>query len=218
MKHLVVQFSLLLGIMLAAIFGTPICSAQITPHIDQRVTVARGAGYFPVLIRLKTGRLLVVYRYGAPHISVRGKLAVSWSDDNGKKWTAPLVVASGENDDRNPAMVELPDGEILLTFCVMDGYDATGLKFRPSVNGKDPRTAWPLWITRSRDHGATWSAPDQIEGMRPLADRGEMLNCFGKMATMEDSSILLSVYATWKDHHTSSETVFRSTDNGHTWQ
>lgn len=188
------------------------------PTVEKRVTAVQGAGYFPVLIRLNSGRLLVVYRYGAPHISVKGQLAVSWSDNDGKSWSAPLAVTSGQNDHRNPSMAQLPDGEILLTYCIMDGYDATGRKFRPSVNGKDPRTARPLWIIRSRDQGATWSSPEEIAGMRPLADRGELLNSFGKMAVTQDGTVLLSVYATWKDHHSSSETIFRSTDKGHTWK
>jgi hypothetical protein len=198
-------------------FGGQLSSAQMTPQVEQRIVAVQGAGYFPVLIRLKTGRLLVVYRYGAPHISVKGKLAVSWSDDDGKTWSSPVIAASGENDHRNPAMVELPNGDILISYCVMDGYDASGRKFLPSVNGKDPRSTKPLWIVRSDDHGATWSAPEEIEGTRPSADRGELQNAFGKMAVMEDGSVLMSVYGSWMGHHTTFEHIYRSTDSGHTW-
>lgn len=202
---------------LIATFGSQSLPAQITPRIEKRAVAVQGAGYFPVLIRLKTGRLLVVYRYGAPHISVKGKLAVSWSDNDGKTFSPPVIAAAGENDHRNPAMVELPDGEVLLSYCIMDGYDSTGRKFRPSIDGKDPRSTKPLWIVRSRDHGASWSAPQEIEGTRHLAERGELLNAYGKMAVMHDGSVLMSAYGSWMGHHTTFEHIFRSTDSGHTW-
>jgi Neuraminidase (sialidase) len=115
-------------------------------------------------------------------------------------------------------MVELPDGEVLLSYCIMDGYDASGRKFKSFINGIDPRSARPLWIVRSRDQGATWSAPQEIDGMRPLADRGEMLNAYGKMAVTQGGSVLMSVYGSWKGHHATFEHIFRSTDEGHTWK
>lgn len=216
MKKALRTVVLLVMATLIGVFGRAAC-AQLRPEIEKRSVIAHGAGYFPVLLRLTTGRLLVVYRYGAPHISVEGKLAVSWSDDDGRNWSSPLIIAAGHDDHRNPAMVELANGEVLLAYCIMDGYDATGRKFRPSVNGMDPRTAKPLWAIRSRDHGATWSAPEEIQGMQSLIERGEMLNCFGKMTTASDGSVLMSVYSTPRDHHTSFEHIFRATDSGHTW-
>lgn len=201
-------FALAVAIM-AAVGSLP-SFAQMVPQVEKRTIVVEGAGYFPVLVRLQTGRLLVVYRYGAPHISVKGELAVSWSDDNGAKWTKPLVVASGEFDHRNPAMGEMPNGDVVLVYCIMDGYDATGRKFRPAVNGKGPNSTKPLWMVRSKDHGATWSAPEEIEGTRELADRGVFLDAYGKIAVAADASALLSVYGR-------GENIYRSTDSGHTW-
>ena len=82
--------------------------AQMNPNVEKRDVAVKGAGYFPVLLRLKTGRLLVVYRYGASHIDVRGKLAVSWSDDDGRTWSSPRVAVSGENDHLNAIMTIKP--------------------------------------------------------------------------------------------------------------
>lgn len=204
--------------VLAAIVSAQTASAQMKPQIEKRVpVVTHNGGYFPVLLRLKTGRLLVVYRWGASHINVKGQLAVSWSDDNGNTWSTPMQVTSGADDHRNPAMVELPSGEILLAYCIMDGYDATGKKFRPSINGIDPRTSKPLWIIRSHDHGATWAAPEELKGTDALFKRDEMLNVFGKMSLTGDGGILLSLYSTPRDHHTTFELVYRSNDAGHTW-
>lgn len=217
MKHHSRKFLGLAVAVLAWVLGTSRSSAQLTPRVEKRVVVTQGAGYFPVLLRLKTGRLLVVFRSNASHISVKGELSVSWSDNDGKAWSSALVVASGKDDHRNPAMVELPNGDVLLAYCIMDGYDATGRKFMPTVKGIDPRSAKPLWTMRSHDHGATWSAPQEIDGTRPLADQGELLNDFGKMAVASDSSVLLSVYTTPRDHHTSFERILRSNDSGHTW-
>jgi len=217
MKHQACKFFGIAVAVLAGVLGIATSSAQLTPGIEKRVVVAQGAGYFPVLIRLKTGRLLVVFRSNASHIDVKGELSVSWSDNDGKTWTSPLVVASGKDDHRNPAMVELPNGDVLLAYCIMDGYDATGRKFMPTVKGIDPRTAKPLWIIRSRDRGATWSTPEELGGTRQLTDRDELLNVFGKMTVVPDGSVLLSLYTTPRDHHTTYERILRSNDSGHTW-
>ena len=217
MKHHARKFFGLALAVLVGIPGTPTSSAQLTPNVEKRVVVAEGAGYFPVLLRLKTGRLLVVFRSNASHISVNGQLSVAWSDNDGKTWTSPLVVASGKDDHRNPAMVELPNGDVLLAYCIMDGYDATGKKFMPTVKGIDPRTAKPLWIVRSHDHGATWSTPEELSGTNALIDQGELLNVFGKMTVASDGGVLLSLYTTPRDHHTTYERILRSTDSGHTW-
>jgi sialidase-1 len=207
----------LIAFAFCAMIACESISTQMIPQVERRTVVAHGGGYFPVLIRLHTGRLIVVYRYGAPHISVKGELAVSWSDDDGKTWSSPAIAASGKDDHRNPAMVELPDGDILVSYCIMDGYDTTGRRFRSSVDGKDPRTIRPLWTVRSHDHGATWGAPQEMKGTQPLVQRGEMLNAYGKMAVMHDGSVLMSVYGSWMGHHSSFEHIFRSTDSGRTW-
>jgi Neuraminidase (sialidase) len=217
MKHLARKFFGVAAVALAGILSTQTSSAQLKPLILTRSVVAEGAGYFPVLLRLKTGRLLVVFRSNAPHISVKGELSVSWSDDNGTTWTSPLVVASGKDDHRNPAMAELPNGDVLLVYCIMDGYDATGRKFSPTVKGIDPRSAKPLWMVRSHDHGATWSTPEELHDTHTLTEHGEMLNAFGKMSVVSDGTVLLSLYTTPRDHHTSYERILRSTDSGHTW-
>jgi Neuraminidase (sialidase) len=202
---------------LVAIPGSPFLTAQMTPRVEKRVIVATDGGYFPVLLRLQTGRLLVVYRYGAPHISVKGELAVSWSDDNGQTWTSPKVVVTGENDHRNPAMGEMQNGDIVLSYCIMDGYDASGRKFKPPVNGMNQRSSRPLWMVRSRDHGVTWDAPEEIEGTRAIADKGELINAYGKIVLTRDGSALMSVYGTSKVHSPSYEYIFKSTNMGHTW-
>ncbi|MES2391607.1 MAG: sialidase family protein [Acidobacteriota bacterium] len=210
------KFLGLAAAILALSFGA--ATAQMKPQVEKRIVVAKGAGYFPVLLRLKTGRLLVVFRSNAPHINVHGELSVAWSDDNGSTWSKPVVAAAGENDHRNPAMIELPNGDILLAFCIMDGYDASGKKFRPTINGLDPRTALPLYVVRSHDHGATWSKQEVMQGTQALAaSTGEMLNVFGKMTTAGDGSILVSTYTTPRDHHTTFERIMRSTDSGKTW-
>jgi len=217
MKHHAWKFFRLAIVALTGILSTSTSFAQLAPTIEKRIVLAEGAGYFPVLLRLKTGRLLVVFRSNASHISVKGELSVAWSDNDGKTWTSPHVVASGKDDHRNPAMVELPNGDVLLAYCIMDGYDATGKKFMPTIKGIDPRTAKPLWIVRSHDHGATWSAPEELNGTNTLIEQGELLNVFGKMTVASDGGVLLSLYTTPRDHHTTYERILRSTDSGHTW-
>src|SRR4051812_17270961 len=52
----------------------------------QRRLVAQGQGYFPVALRLKDGKIAVVFRGGGPHLSINGRLDIVFSSDEGKTW------------------------------------------------------------------------------------------------------------------------------------
>src|SRR6185312_13897330 len=98
---------------------------------SSRVTVVSGGGYFPVLIRLKSGELMAVLRGGAPHIGVKGRLDIVTSKDDGKTWSAPKTVVDSPGDDRNPALGQLKNGNIVLAYAVLNGYEADGFKLDP---------------------------------------------------------------------------------------
>ena len=112
---------IMIASMLAGLLPPAMHSGDVT-----RVTAVSGGGYFPVLIRLHSGELMAVLRGGAPHVGVKGRLDIVTSKDGGKTWSAPRTVADGPDDDRNPALGQLKDGTILLSYAIARGYDESG--------------------------------------------------------------------------------------------
>jgi hypothetical protein len=169
----------------------------------ERFTVVEGGGYFPVLIQLDNKDLLAVVRGGDRHLGVKGRLDVVRSTDAGKTWSLKTLVDSPW-DDRNPAVGQLKDGTILVTYIVNKSYGPHGeyLKDNLTVDG--------LYTMRSRDRGNTWEGPIKS----PIApEYGE--SPYGKIAQLADGTALLNVYY-GKNPHLAS-LVYRSRDDGQTW-
>jgi Neuraminidase (sialidase) len=180
------------------------------PH----TTVVSGGGYFPVLTRLNNGTLMAVLRGGAPHIGIKGRLDIVTSKDNGKTWSAPRTVVDGPEDDRNPALGQLKNGDIILAYAVLHGYDSTGLKL-PS--DRSQRQAEGVYIIRSSDNGKTWTKPERDESTHALQKNSGTLSPYGKIVQLPDGTALLSVYYEFFDQRGNQDYVFRSHDNGKTW-
>ena len=117
-------------------------------------TVVEGAGYFPVMIKLKNGDALSVYRAGAAHVGVKGRLDMVRSTDGGKTWSTPWIAVDGEFDHRNPALGQLKDGTIVLAYSIASNYDATGLQFKGT---RKDRVFDGVYLVRSKDDGKTWT-------------------------------------------------------------
>src|SRR5438477_197267 len=88
------------------------------------------------------GVLYCAWREGTVHdYSPSGKALFASSSDQGKTWSqAQVIVDVPEIDDRNVAIVELPNKELLVTY---NSYDAAKASLALSV--------------RSSDRGRTWS-------------------------------------------------------------
>ena len=178
-----------------------IYSAQPIPA--ERFTVAESGGYFPVLIRLSNQDLLAVVRGGDRHLGIHGRLDVVRSTDGGKTWTRKML-ADSPWDDRNPAVGQLRDGTILVSYIVNHGYGPSGeyLGEKATIDG--------LFTMRSTDGGATWQGP--IKSPIP-AEYGE--SPYGKIVQLADGTALVAVYYGSKAHAAS--LVYRSKDDGQTW-
>jgi sialidase-1 len=182
--------------------------------LGQALTVVSGGGYFPVLIRLKNGELMAVLRGGAPHIGVKGRLDIVTSKDDGKTWSTPRTIVDGPEDDRNPAFGQLKNGDILLAYAILHGYDASGLKLSTSPT---ERRAEGVYVTRSSDGGKTWTKPEISESTHALQKDGGSLSPYGKIVQLPDGTVLMSVYYQFADARGNQEYVFRSHDSGKTW-
>ena len=180
----------------------------------QALTVVSGGGYFPVLIRLKNDDLMAVLRGGAPHIGVKGRLDIVTSKDDGKTWSTPQTVVDGPEDDRNPALGQLKNGDIILAFAILHGYDSSGLKLSTSPG---ERRAEGVYVMRSSDGGKTWTKAECSESTHALQKDGGSLSPYGKIVQLPDGTALMSVYYQFADARGNQEYVFRSHDGGKTW-
>jgi Neuraminidase (sialidase) len=183
--------------------------------VGDRSIVVSGSGYFPVLIRLQDGKLMAVLRGGAPHIGRNGRLDVVTSTDEGKTWSAPRTVIDGPDDDRNPAFGQLKNGDILLAYAIIRGYDESGLKLLAKT--RDQRIVEGVYVMRSTDGGKTWSTPELSEPIHALQRGGGTISPYGKMVQLADGTVLMSVYYEFFDDRGNRDYVFRSHDGGKSW-
>jgi Neuraminidase (sialidase) len=94
------------------------------------------------------GRLYCVFREGTVHgYSASGRAMLATSDDQGRNWSkAAVIVDEPEVDDRNVAVVELNNGDLLATY---NTYNAA-------------KESQAMTI-RSADGGRTWSEPKPLD-------------------------------------------------------
>src|SRR5688500_14038126 len=186
--------------------------ADATPPDIQRTAVVTGQGYFPVACKLQDGRIAVVLRGGAPHLGIKGRLDIVFSDDQGQSWSKPTVVIDSPLDDRNPAFGQAKDGTLVVGFWRTATYDDAG-----NWNDKLDKEM-STWVTRSADDGRTWSEAAQID----TADL-RYGSPYGKIVTMPDGAMLMAVYGTPRSAPGQPPVagdwsyVYRSTDDGQTW-
>ncbi len=188
------------------------------PRLDrvERIVAVRGGGYFPVLIKLRDGRLGAVVRGGAPHIGIKGRLDWIDSGDGGRTWSKPKVIVDSKWDDRNPAVGQMADGTVVVAYAEARTYDASG-KWDTSAG------QYELFYVLSHDGGANWTRKRKlftgpIRGGSP----------FGRVVVLSDGTALMSLYGgldrTWKGQPRIPPDardltgIVRSRDNGRTWQ
>ena len=168
----------------------------------ERFTVVEGGGYYPVLVQLDNKDLFAVVRGGAEKAGVKGRLDFVRSTDGGETWTLKTLVDSPW-DDRNPAVGQLKDGTILVTYIVDHSYGPNGERL-------SQLTEDGLYTMRSTNRGNTWEGPIKS----PVSpEYGE--SPFGKIVQLSDGTALLNVYYAKKPHLAS--LVYRSRDDGQTW-
>jgi hypothetical protein len=172
----------------------------------ERVNVVTGGGYFPVLIRLDNGQLGATIRGGDTHVGVNGRLDWAHSSDGGRTWNVKRLV-DAPMDDRNPAVGQLGDGTLLVTYIIDRSYGPSGARLKElSRDG--------LYTVRSFDRGRTWQDP-----VRSPVEPHHGASPYGKIVQLRSGAALLSVYyerGPGLEHETS--LVYRSVDGGKTWK
>jgi hypothetical protein len=169
------------------------------------IDVVKGGGYFPVLIKLDNGEIGAAVRGGAPHVGPGGRLDWVRSNDGGRTWTRTLL-ADSEMDDRNPAVGQLRDGTLVVSYTIDRSYRTDGKRVMPLHRDS-------IWTVHSKDRGRSWSAPRKS----PVAV-AHGASPYGRMVQVADGTLLMNVYherGAKLEHETSY--VYRSRDGGITW-
>lgn len=134
-------------------------------------------------LRLSNGTLLLpLHHLAGPH-----QASVLLSTDNGETWErGPEIVTPGRVGAAEPTVTELPGGQLLMALRSRDGK---------------------LWMTRSDDHGRTWTEPEP-SGLPGAASSANLF-------TTRAGTVVLTHNPTTKDR--TQLTLRTSDDGGQTW-
>ena len=147
---------------------------------------------FPDVCVTRGGRLVCVYRVADKHVATRSRLEVKTSEDRGRTWSAPQVLA-----DRGhcPRLAVLDSGQVLL---ISDG------------------TSIGTAVYRSDDEGRTWSKPTAAGLKHAIPDRPIRLGESSLLTTGHRH--VGSAKSPLLGQATSAQVFYRSDDLGSTWR
>ncbi len=205
--------SLLTGGLMAAA-EAPATQPAFRPVIVCADAGAGGYEAFPDVIRTRKGELLCVFYAGFDHVSLprwapggklpancanAGRICMVRSADDGKTWSRPAVVVDTPLDDRDPSIVELPNGDLLCNYFSLRPGDKQDYQVVHSA------------MVRSTDGGRTWG-PEQV-----LFDRWI---CSSPIRVLSDGRLGLALYYFSNEPrppHKWHAGFTASSDGGRTW-
>ncbi|GEM_PF-475711 len=178
---------------------------------------------WPTVCMGRNGTLFAVFSGDRDkHVCPWGKVQLVTSTDQGETWSAERIIGNTPLDDRDAGIVELPNGELLVTWFTSRAYEAS-IRDRSKLKADSPRFYWWLhdeklssatkkqWMglfeVRSGDGGKTWTSPKSISGIRGTTPHGPVLLKDGRLLYFGRHFDKLTFI-----------TVAESIDLGKTWQ
>jgi len=153
---------------------------------------------FPDVCQARSGEMYVVYRDGQQHVDQSGRVMVVQGSGSAEQWEfgQPTVVCDTDLDDRDPSIVELSNGSLLINF------------FRLNIATKELK----LSLTQSWDKGETWSEPWDVH----VPGFTNTLAVSDAIVELPSGECLMAVYGV-SNSGESGSFVLRSQDTGKTW-
>jgi len=188
---------------------------------------------WPTVCRLKNGEIIAAFSGDREeHVCPWGKVQIARSKDDGETWEGPVTIQNGPLDDRDAGIVQMPDGDILITWFTSDYYRRS---FNNNVTGeltpdqplywwkrhdeKIPpevaRDALGYFRTLSQDNGKTWSKPMRMTGVGS-APHGPVLLRDGSLFQVGITGITRKTPDGEK--RCTAVGAWKSIDKGATWQ
>ena len=182
----------------------PFPQLQFQPH-QKTICAKTEAGIyeaFPDVCRLANGDLYCVFYAGYGHVSMPnkalpkgGRICSIRSTDNGLTWSKAETAIDLTEDDRDPSVMQLPDGTLLLNF----------FQGRPILR---------TFVARSNDNGKTWEPNPVAVDPPPGLDQ---IYTSARILRLPDGTLLLPIYGRTTGVKNYASAMMRSTDNGKTW-
>lgn len=157
------------------------------------VVVANGGGrntYFPDIVKLENGELLVVYYDSPAHTSQEGRISMVRSSDDGLTWSTPTTVIDSVYDDRDPSIMQTSDGTLLLSYFSTDW-------------SQDPQQRVGAFVASSNDNGLTWSSPITVESKLDASTSSDIVE-------LDNGHLLIPLYGKIPGHWQSKITVIHN--------
>lgn len=169
----------------------------------QRLSTPGSAAFYPRMISLKDGSLLLAY-------ASNGNVVITKSSNAGKNWTKPIVVAAqqdGVNQD-TPELLQLQNGAVLICY----GSRPQGALRGAPEAGKH----FDIRVQLSYDNGAAWG----FEKVLYMADTSFKNGCWEPAAVQLPSGEIQLFFANegiYKNSDEQNISMLRSVDGGRTW-
>jgi len=155
---------------------------------------------FPDAIRLDNGDIVAVFYAGNTHITQvseayprAGRICFVRSKDEGRTWSAPAIIFDDAEDNRDPHIMQLKDGTVLLSF------------FNYRIKPKHGEVR----IIRSFDNAETWEKESKLISPDSFAS--------AQIRELKSGLLILPVYIeiAKNDYRIG---IIRSLDKGTTWE